>query len=332
MALLVPQRKVMLYGASGDTKTTQTYHIAKWLLKNNPGKKIRYVSSDNGGYAPFLDSGMIERGQVEVFDYTNRNFPLADMRRLSEGYWPRYIVGEGKEAKAYPTQVEGSREFFKSTPVCMTTPAEYDNILAYIMEGMTSTGEVLKTHCSNQKEGVGFKESYIYEEDGYTILGLQMGHYGLVQKEIQSLHNKGFCSLPVPWLIWTALVGKGEDKQNRETVYGPQLVGNAATPNIPTWFMDCLHLSRESWKGNAAPKLYKEEEGKDHTNEVVAWFMKHNDVNTQIPYLAKVRCMPELVPKLMEYFPFGFVPIKYQTGIEVLFMVLNKLVKEMHDT
>lgn len=314
----------MMYGISGDTKTSQCYHIAKMILKQNPGKKIRLISSDGGGYAPFQDSGMIERGEVEVFDYSNRQFALADMRRLSEGYWPRWV----KDGKAYPTYSEGATEYFRSDGVCKTTKEEWDKIVGYIIEGLTSTGEVLKTHCSNQETGVGFKETFKYEEDGYVILGLQMGHYDLVQKEVAALHNKGFNSLPIEWLVWTALVGKGEDKQSRETVYGPQLVGNAATPKIPTWFMDCLHLSRENWEGSAAPRIYKEEEGVKHQNEVVAWFTRHNDSQTGIPYLAKPRLLPELYPRLLEYFPMGFVPMKFQNGIDVYFKVLEKLRKE----
>lgn len=307
----------MVYGISGGTKTSQVYHVVKYILKMNPGKKFRMISSDGGGWAPFSDSGMIDRGEVEIFDYSNRQHALADLRRLSSGYWPRVMTN--------------GEEYFKSTQECMTTVEEWGKIAGYIIEGMTSTAEALKAHISNQTEGVGFKESWKYEEDGYTATGLQMGHYGIVQKEVYERHIKGFNTLPIPWLLYTALVGKGEDKQNRETVYGPQLVGSASTPASPAWFMDVLHLSREKWSGDASPKLKLFNSGNGEHEGMVAWFAPHNDVTTGIPYLVKARIMPELFPRLLEYFPSGFVPLGYKNGLDAYFMVLEKLRKENSD-
>lgn len=303
-------RSIMMYGQSGSTKTSQLYHLAKYILKLT-GKKIRMIHGDPGGYAPFEDSGLIASGRVEVFDFSYRQLALADIRRLSEGYWPR--------------KNKDGQEYFRSEPVCMTTPEQWSGIGAYLIEGMTSLGELLKTHISNQREGVGFKESWKYEEDGYTLTGLQPGHYDLIQKEVYARHVQGFAMLPIEYLVWTALVGKGEDKQSRVTFYGPQIVGNAATPRAPTWFLDCLHLSKERWKD---AKTGENREG------MVAWFTQHNDVSQELggslgaPYPAKVRIAPELFPKLLEKFPFGFVPLGFTRGVDVLFMVMDKLRKE----
>lgn len=300
-------RSVMLYGASGSTKTTQLYFLARYIHRLT-GKKIRMIHGDPGGYAPFVDSGMIDRGEVEVFDFSFREKALADIRRLSEGYWPRYTT-DGKE-------------YFKTCEDCSTTNEEWQGIAGYFIESMTSIGELLKTHCSNQTEGVGFKESWKYEEDGYTITGLQPGHYDLIQKEIYSRHTQGFNSLPIQYLVWTALVGKGEDKQNRETVYGPQIVGNATTARVPTWFMECLHLSKEVIKDDKTGQV---------SDRMVAWFTQHRDGQTEVPYLCKPRIAPELYPKLIEYFPYGFVPLGFKAGIDKYFMVMDRLRKELQD-
>jgi hypothetical protein len=315
-------RTVMLYGISGSTKSSQAYHAAKYIFKTT-GKRLRMIHSDPGGYAAFEDSGMLDRGEVEVFDFSNREYALSDFRKLSDGYWPRKLASGGW--------------YFQKDDKCKTTEEEFKGIGGYIIDGISSIGEVLKNHCSDQTEGVGFKESWKFEEDGYTIVGLQQGHYGLVQKEIHGRITRGFATLPVPWIIYTALVGKGEDKQNRETVYGPQVVGSASTPNAPTWFMDCLHLSKEKWEEVVTPlhpsfKTNPEKLGSPTgvTKEgMVAWFMQHKDAVTDVPYLCKPRVAPELYPELLKYFPQGFVPLGYKQGIDLYFLVLDKLRKEM---
>jgi|ERR1039458_2564197 hypothetical protein len=307
---MIKPRSVMMYGISGSTKTSQLYHLVKWLIKQNPGKKFRMVHSDGGGWAPFEDSGMIERGEVEVFDLSASKNPFNDYRRLSDGYWPRPIKGGGM--------------FFQKVEQCLTTPQEWENILGYVVEGLASTGEAIKAYISNQKEGAGFKESWsIITEDGDTILGLQQGHYGIVQRELYERHMLSFNCLPIKWLLYSSLLGKGEDKNNRETVFGPQVCGNASTPSVPTWFMDCLHLNKEKYVIGKKDELGNVTE--IETEGMVAWFARHNDTVTGVPCLCKPRVMPELYPGLLKYFPRGFVPLSYDRGITDYFRVLESL-------
>lgn len=302
---MLKPRGIMLYGISGSTKTSQCYLMAKYLIGLNPGKKFRIVHSDGGGWCPFSDSGMIDRGEVEIYDLSTSKKPLADYRLLSDGYWPRKTKDGGM--------------FLGKVDQCKTTTQEWDNILGYIIEGMSSTGEAIKAYCSNQKEGVGFKESWsIVTEDGDTILGLQQGHYAIVQREMYERHVLGFNCLPMKWLIYTSLLGKGEDKKTGgETVNGPQVVGNASTPQVPQWFVDVLHLSQEKY---VTPN--------GEVDGMVAWFKKHPDSLTGVLCLAKARVMPELYETLLKYFPYGFVPLDYTQGVVKYFRVLDKILKD----
>src|ERR1035437_2302947 len=86
---MIKPRSVMMYGVSGSTKTSQCYLLAKMLLEANPSKTVRIIHSDGGGWCPFEDSGMIERGEVEVYDFSTSVLALSDYRKLSQGYWPR---------------------------------------------------------------------------------------------------------------------------------------------------------------------------------------------------------------------------------------------------
>lgn len=304
----------MMYGVSGSTKTSQCYQMVKYLhgTKKKPGpmygKKWRMIHSDGGGYAPFVDSGMVEKGIVEVFDFSNRQFALADFRKLAQGYWPRVTSDGG--------------EYFRKDDNCKTTDEQWEGIAGYIIEGMSSTGEVLKTHISNQREGVGFKESWSYEEDGEVLTGLQMGHYDLIQKEIYSQHMKGFNTLPVSWLIYTSLLGTGVDKSSKETVVGPQVCGNAATPKAPQWFMDCLHLDKQRWM---------DKDGTTQKEGMVAWFTQHLDSSNGMPCLCKCRLLPELYPELLKYFPYGFVPLQYEHGIDLYFRAINVITEKFKE-
>lgn len=325
---MIKPTTVMLYSDSGDTKTTQAYFLIKYINKKT-GKKFRIVMSDGGGIAPFIDSGMVGT-TVDVFDFSNRQYALADLRKLSMGYWPRWL----KDGKMYASYVEGAQEYFRNEDVCMTTPEEWQQIGGYLIEGMTSTGEVLKSHCANQDatNKVGFKGSFHYEEDGFVFGGVDKGHYNIIQKEVYDRHIKGFSTLPMEWLIWTALIGKGEDRQERTTVFGPQLVGNAMTAQIPSWFTHCFHISKEKYM-NVKTRLTPDAEGGE-TEGFVLWFVKHSNGQDGIPYLAKTRLLPELVPKLLEYCPYGFFPVNYTYGLDLFFKLLeriNQQYKAEHD-
>lgn len=306
-------RTIMIYGPSGSTKTSQAYHLAKWIHKTT-GLRGRFIGSNASDTAPFEDSGMIEKGIVDFFDISSRQFALAEMRWLSKGFWPR-------DAKAKADGPVLTKAYFRKDEHCETKPEEWAKIGFYIIEGLTGVSTLLLNHCRSQDEGVGFKHSIKYEEEGEVIGGLSEGHYGIVQQELYKMVVQGFACLPVKYVIWTALIGKGEDKRKSETVYGPKGAGNASTFEIPSWYHDSIYLD----KVNEMTKV----EGSTEEREVerkVAWIVDHNDPDTSIPYPAKVRIMPELHPDLIRKFPQGFVRLGYKKGLEVLYEEMTNLV------
>lgn len=289
-------RSIIIYAESGDTKTSQCYHFVKWLYEKT-GKRCRYICADGGGYEPVEKGGLIEMGLVEVFDITNRPRAIGDINRLSQGFWPRIIQQGVKRVR-----------LFDNSEQCKTTPAEWKELGGYIVEGATGIASALLSHIRNSSETVGFKFSYSYEEDGYRVQGLQEGHYGIVQQELYKLIVQGFENLPIDYLLFTARVGKGERKRTQESCYGPQVCGNAVTPDVPSWFKDCIHLSREF------TDIEREGE-KVKLEQVVAWFQNHPDINTGIDYLCKTRLTPEVFPVLLRKFPAGYIPMDTERGI-----------------
>lgn len=307
---MAKSRSMIIYGESGDTKTSQLYHLAKYIIKKT-GKKLRLISADGGGYSPFEDpspdpffkgKSLIESGWVEAFDISYRQYALADMRRLAEGYWPRKYKGD----------LQG---YFKNEERCLTTPEEWEGLAGYLIEGITSISKLLLNHIADQDGAVGFKKSFEYDEEGYKISGLQEGHYGIVQKEIYKIQVHGFGRLPIDWCIWTALVAKGTDKRTGTKVFGPKSAGDATTFEIPSWFMDCMHLSQETITSAEGKGVVKK----------VAWFRQHNDIELDIPYLCKARISPELYPKLLELYPNGYVTLGYKQGLNKYLEALDKI-------
>lgn len=305
---------VMIHGITGSTKTSQAYHLVK-MIHQQTGKKFRIIYSDGGGYAPFADSGMIEQGIVDVFPFTNRQYALADIRKLSRGYWRRWVLNN----QLYYNYVPGATEYFAADNNCLTTAEEWNGIAGYLIESMTSTAEMLKVHISEADTKVAFKESYKYEEDGELFSGLDRGHYGIIQKEIYARHMRGFSTLPIQWLIWTAQTCLWESMKGDSRKYGPQVTGTASTPIVNSWFDHSFHVAKERYIDIATQQ---EIEG------YVAWFCEHYEVDglgNRTPYMAKIRTLPELYPALIAKYPYGFCPLDYTKGLARLFETLDEL-------
>jgi len=291
-------KTMILYGESGTSKTSQIYHIAKYIY-NKYGKRTRLIAADGGGYQPILEGGLIELGFVEVFDVTQISRPYLDLRRLGDGFWPR----DGR---------------FDGTDFCRTKPDEWKEIGVIAIEGITSIARILLNYASNYKDPAGnrmFKVPFTISEEEYETSGTDRGHYGVVQNILHELIVQQFNRLPVDYVIYTALVGRGESRVNRETIYGPKATGEALTAELPTWVGDCLHLSREVYQNQAGQKV----------ETIACWYRNHPDPETNIPYLAKTRMVPEVYPEFCSMFPQGFVPLGVSQGIITYFSAVESL-------
>jgi hypothetical protein len=302
-------QSILIYGDTGATKTTQGYFLAKFL-HSKYGVRGRVVGANASDFRAFEQSGLIEKGIVDYFDISTREEALGDMRKLAEGYWPRDTQAGGK----------GSKGYFQKNDKCITKASEWSEVGFYIIEGLTGISSLLENHIRSQEEGVGFKHSYLYTEGGYNFGGLQEGHYGLVQQELYKLTVQGFLALPLKACIFTALVGKGEDR-TKETVYGPKGSGKAKTFEIPSWFEDCWHLDSETFRVKDNEGEIQEVRGK------VAWFTDHPDKTTGIEYKAKIRAMPEVLPEVFKKYPKGYVRLKFTEGLDIFYKEMDSTVE-----
>lgn len=320
-------RTICFYGVSGDTKSSQCYHAIRYYHRKSgcvaqhirdcpgvrecPGKIVRYINVDPGqSFESVDDAGMIDKGIVDYIDFSDSKLALADSRKLALGYWPN----ENGDLRA--------EERFRAEPE--EWGANGGKIGAYVIEGITSMTDMwlghMRRQAQSEKVGVGFKPSWYYEEDEEVFTGLQEGHYQLPQNEFREQHTGGYRKLPIEFLVWTAHVGKGLDKERGEECYCPKGAGQADNFKIPSWFGDCIHLSRKVFTS-------RDKEGGPVAEErVVAWFKNHPDeVGTM--YLAKPRLAPEKYPLLLEVFPAGYVPMDYKNGI-LKYMLAVDMIRE----
>ena len=310
-------RTSCLYGNSGDSKTTQLYFVAKWLWETLQ-LRSRVISYD-GKFDQFTlgKPSLRDQGAVQILNMVNSKNALSQTRMLSEGYWPI----KTKEGGVY----------FKADKNCQTI--EKDNIGAYLIDGISGLCDGWLVHISDQSPGMGkaLTPSFSFEEGGYNFNGTQDSYYGLVQKELMRVIKQNFNTLPVQYVMYTALVEKGVEgfkrrrvprggeqdgmALNQTTLYGPKAAGQALTSYLPGWFSDCFHISRMT--------ANVKDGGKQEIR--VAWYETHEDFNTEVPYLARVDILPENIVQLREKFKGGFIPLGLKSGVDKFYRFIEEV-------
>lgn len=281
----------MIYGESGTAKTTQLYYLAKWLrekwTREKKKKTIRLFTTDGGGYAPFVDSGMVDDGFVDVLDISSSKLIAVESKAVGDGRWPDENGYQGPDTQWYEPDLKTIES----------------DIGAYFIEGFDSLANRWKSHMSVKQESSGFKASWVYEEeheqlDNFRLSGMQEGHYGIVHTQLDIWWNTQVRMLPVEYIFVTSLVEKSKEKKGRGSMgqracYGPSSVGQAQVRQIPQWFGDCWHLEDRQFAIKDSDKL---------ADRKVAWYRNHVDNETDCEYLAKVRLMPEKIDELDKMF------------------------------
>ena len=313
-------RTLCIYSDSGEGKSTQGYFLAKWIWKTF-GLRTRWISFD-GKYdqlllgQPELDGkSLIDAGVVELWDAANMKTALADVRRFSEGYWPRW------------NKANGGSWYFRSDPNCETK--DWDKIGMVVIDDISSLCESWLVHISDQPGQVGTaKHAWVYDEDEYTIRGVNDSHYGLVQKELTRIVKQGFNQLPVKYVMYMAKVEKGTENYRRKkvkrndpdanpepnvtTMYGPKAAGQALTSFMPGWFADCFHIGRVPYD----PEKYLKHFGVEGNEVRVAYYDTHLHEQTDVPFMCRVDIRPEDVPKLRSKWKGGAIPLGFDRGLD----------------
>lgn len=285
----------LIYANTGVGKTVQ---CGSWALAvyQRTGKKIRYYTAEPGGIETIQH--LIDAGVLEVFDISARpNFTEA-LEHASQGYWP-----DPKD----PNKVVGPSQQL------------WDEVGGLIYEGGTSSGEQILEEmrvkaANNEIAGIE-KSPAQYTSGSLRVAGSGMAHYSVAQSRVRRAMTQSQ-RLPVH-ILWTCREIKAVDDDmvsGYREVFGPQIVGQAATPHVPSWFGRTIHLDVVKEQG-IDPATKKSSE------KVVrrAFFKTHFVDGAKTPYVANPRLPVEIVDDLPEsVVATGLTMIEFFATIDLL--------------
>lgn len=293
-------RTLLIYGDSGTYKSSNLGELAEYLFERY-GLISRLITADSG-VSPMQEQ--IDRGVIIHWDLTTAKNPMGLFKKALRGYWPDKLV-KGKAD-------EGT---FR-----LNSPAELSQFGGYFIEGLTRIADVMMQDLRDKRRDTGEPLQAKFEDGGVSFAQASRGTYGFVQTYTQDWVGE-LKALPVPWVIVTAHEGKGEDGVSKKTIFGPAIVGKAATDKVCGWFENSVHCQSYTYtvKGEAGTK-----EG------VQACFMKHADVEVKSVYWpAKLGIPTRAMAGVLRKYPLGYVPLRidkdgvYTSGIHSLVGVIE---------
>lgn len=297
------------FGDSGCFKTTQVGYAARWLWKKYR-KRTRLISADGGGVAPiqpYIDAGIIDLVAVAKLDILKHS-PLSVLRKLAKGDWPA---------------TDGDR----TTKLLPTTPEEWETVGGYAVEGLSSIGELLMEELRIRQQRIGEEAVGSFTIDGEKFSANCRGHYGFVQNEVAGL-VKGFSSLPVSHVLFTAHEGRGEEEGTRESIRGPAVVGKAITGRVPSWVGGVIHADSYTVDVKTVDSASKFTSIQQQTR-VREWFVRHPDEKLPgVSYPAKLRVPPDQMEKVLKRWPGGYFEPTATGGLDWLLEFEEELAAE----
>jgi hypothetical protein len=306
------------YADSGTGKTSIAIGLAKFYYEQF-GLLTRVVTVE--GVEPIENDGLIYHpklnpdGIVQHFNVSARTNLLADMRKLSRGYWPK-IVREEVPIKDELGNETGQTKLANVRRIVQDN-ALLDRVGLYFIETADGISDafmrhIIKEETTGTDDRGKYKVNTIgpqgasgrYEEDGEVFGGSSQGHYNIVQVEMHNLFTAfGGMGGGVKLVFWTAHVGTGTDN-DKNSVFCPMLVGQAKNAKVPSWVGECFHLEN-------LPRIVDGDGNVIQEKKVRAFYENHREMGIMEgpQYLAKSRVGLSDIDALHERFPGGFIEL-----------------------
>lgn len=266
-----------VYGPTGSRKTSQIGEFAKYIYEKT-GKKTRLISMDGGGWGPIQDK--INAGIIDAWRMVEETNPKVALIKASRGGWPEKLVNGLRNGSPLIEIPRGQAS------------KHLKDVGAYAIEGWTSISAAIMRDMvtKGQKSSEDIVSKFTEQLDGSAQSSETFGapsrsHYGFAQNFTLD-YIRNFGALPLERVLYTALEGRGEDKIDKTTKYGPQVAGNAMTASIPAYVGDCLHFEDFMEEVGVDPNNSKQ---KLREGKVRVWYQAHPDSETGIMWPAKAR-------------------------------------------
>lgn len=280
-------RLELTYGKSQAGKTTWYLQLAEHFYTTR-GLRTRVYLGDGGGET-IANSGLIEEGAVEVFQFNNRDNPFSTLQLCCEAYWPEDI--SNPQSKLIQTK--------DLSPYGM-----------FVYEGLSVGSDYMMgdkpgglSYRAAKGEKIGQDTPYVVSEEGLKFGGNPPSHFGFVQRRIVDLIERTR-GLQVPFVQWTAHERKAEDSEYQKGVFefGPDVCGQALTTKIGAYFGNTIHLHQVTTK-KKKKDAFTQKEVEILVVERRAYTRRHcdPDAQTSIKYYANNRMPMEFADEMPEY-------------------------------
>jgi len=339
------KQMIAIWAPSGTGKTSL---LASFLtgLHRATGKRGRLYNVDGG-----VDSikHLEQAGALDIWEMTNQAYPFEAMLDASRGYWPRdtsdplspleapmlvmYIAHcEACDVRAYDKPVAAPTSHVQcpkckaSIPVrprnCWNPSNDLSkaNVGVLFYEGGTGFGEKMMDNMSDRSakgEKIGEDIAVRFKDGNVDIGGVSRSAYGIAQRRVKRAVEYSRMVPGVDYVIWTFHKARGEDDVKRSPVFGPKIVGSAATDDVPRWFGPCLGLVSMPVGAGKPPerRLY-----------LTNFFDTSNAVTAGIENLCNSRIPTPVLDGVPEYFVFDKTR-KGQFGAETLLWDVVQLIE-----
>jgi hypothetical protein len=293
----------LFYGATSTGKSTQHARIAEWIWKAKPfgpeRRRTKLILSDGGGTSAY--DHLIVAGIVEVLDLrtavdaSKRFGPESIMEAIFHGKWLPFR--QGVDASGKPT----------GTPVL--SDHDWSGTGYLVVESINTLAQL--TFAFLSAAGLKVKDD---EFSAYTIpsadgdingeVRMAQGgrsHYMVVQSTVNNWLLQRFAQFDVPMVGISAHESKGQDDMSAGSIYGPAMIGKAATAKIPGAISLLVHFDTVYAPGSGDP-------------EYRAYLRRHPDPeNPMQQWPANARLPEFLIADARTKYPQGFIKLEPAT-------------------
>ncbi len=317
----MPKQVMCIYAPTGDGKTSLLGTFARGLHEAT-GKKTRIYTADGG---PFLDRDLVEAGVVEIWNTSAATYPFERLREICSGAWPEDIADADSplisavEAVRYVAQCIQCKKVWhdseklpsldpilctvckRPVPLKIRRKVNEENgigkVGAIFYEGLTAFAEKLMDNMSLRSargEKIGEDVAVKFRDGAENVAGSSRSSYGIAQRRLKAAVDLTQ-NLPVDYVAWSATKARATDDERRIPVFGPKIVGNAATDDVPRWFGPTLALVTVPLTGGLTERrLY-----------LTKFFETWSKATADVECLANARIPPAQLYDVPPYLLFG---------------------------
>lgn len=316
----LPKQLICIYGPSGVGKTSLVGTFITGLYRAT-GKRARLYNRD-GGVASI--SHLQAAGVLDLFDMGDVAYPFEALLDVSQGAWPadatdptsklepatlvRYVA-ECSPCQMRPYDEATQKQTTAQCPKCKAilqvrarrahNPAnglDTKKIGVVVFEGLTGFSDSLMANMSDRSakgEKIGEDIAVRFKDGSTDIGGVSRSAYGIAQRRMQRAVEASRNIPSVDYVIWTAHKDRGEDDIKRTPVFGPKLVGHAATDDAPRWFGPCFSATKWPVTGKDEYRLY-----------LTSYFETYNSVTKDIMHIVNSRIPTSVLKGVPDFYIF----------------------------